>query len=54
MMNTQNKEDIPTRNLKKKKKQQKYPKLDTFHVVQKKKQKKNGEALRNFQILPRT
>ena len=43
MMNTQNKEDIPTRNLKKKKKKQKHPKLETddFPRGTKKTNKKN-------------
>ena len=42
-MNTQNKEDIPTRNFKRKKKQQKHPKLETddFPRGTKKKRKQN-------------
>ncbi len=59
-MNTQNKEDIPTRNFKKKKKQQKHPKLETDDFPRgKTKQKKRkttttaSETLKNFQILPR-
>ena len=42
-MNTRNKEDIPTRNFKKKKKQQKHPKLETddFPRSTKTKNKKN-------------